>query len=102
MILFSGIFFYSTASTPDAAYIIGGYYTGDIVAEFKNNSWRRTGTLASGRCTHASITFGDEFMVIGGVSKTGRLIYFFLLAFLITKFQEEMAFQTTISFFGSK
>ena len=61
-----GICNYSTASTSEATYIIGGYYTKDIIAEFKKDSWRRLGTLAKGRFNHESITLNDETMVIGG------------------------------------
>ena len=68
MIIFSYISFYSTASTSEAAYIIGGYYTKNIIAEFKNDSWRQMGTLAKGRLYHGSIQLGDEVMVIGGSS----------------------------------
>ena len=66
MIVFSSIAFYSTVSTSDAAYIIGGEYTAKIIAEFKNNIWRQMGTLAKGRDSHGSISLNDEFMVIGG------------------------------------
>ena len=75
---FRGICQYSTAFTSEAAYIIGGVYpeymngeiigenTGQIIAEFKNDSWRRFGTLSKGRANHGSISIGKEFMVIGG------------------------------------
>ena len=73
---FSNIAHYSIASTSEAAYIIGGYYTTDIIAEFKNNSWRQMGTLAKGRNSQGSITLNDETMVIGGWSNRG-LVYFY-------------------------
>ena len=69
MIVFSFIAYYSTVSTSDAAYIIGGYngrQSQDQIAEFKNNIWRQMGTLARGRDSHGSISMNDEFMVIGG------------------------------------
>ena len=66
MIIFSNIRGYSTASTSEAAYIIGGVWTRNIIAEFKNDSWRRVGTLAKGRAYHGTIRLGDEVMVIGG------------------------------------
>jgi len=50
----------------DAVYIIGGYYTKDIVAEFKNDQWRRLADLNQGRYGHGSITIGGETMIIGG------------------------------------
>ena len=60
------IYRYSTASTPDAAYIIGGRYTQDIIAEFKEDKWRQAGTLQQGRQQHGSISFGSDTMVVGG------------------------------------
>ena len=70
MIIFSLISEYSTASTSEAAYIIGGVYTENIIAEFKNDSWRQMGTLRKGRSSHGTIQLGDEVMVIGGWSWT--------------------------------
>ena len=64
--------YYSTSSTSNAAYIIGGYYTRDIIAEFKNDAWRQLGTLTKGRHSHGSIVLNDETMVIGGYSSDGR------------------------------
>ena len=63
---------YSTVSTSEAAYIIGGFYTNDIIAEFKNDRWRQFGTLTKGRSHHASISMSDEFMVIGGRCSDSR------------------------------
>ena len=75
MIIFSLIRGYSTASTSEAAYIIGGGYTRKIIAQFKNDVWSQFGTLAKGRRYHGSISFGNEFMVIGGGSSDSRLVY---------------------------
>ena len=61
-----GIFYYSTTQTLDAVYIIGGRYTRNIVAEFKNDQWRRLADLNQGRYGHGSITIGGETMIIGG------------------------------------
>ena len=61
-----GISRYSTTQTLDAVYIIGGAYTKDIVAEFKNDQWRRLANLNQGRYGHGSITIGGETMIIGG------------------------------------
>ena len=72
LIIFSSIWAYSTASTSEAAYIIGGRYTGDIIAEFKDDSWRQMGTLAKGRSYHGSIKLGNDVMVIGGWSQDDR------------------------------
>ena len=76
MVILSAISAYSTASTSEAAYIIGGEYTGEIIAEFKNDTWSQFGTLAKGRGWHGSISLGNDFMVIGGYSDDDRLVYF--------------------------
>ena len=68
---FRGISYYSTTQTSDAVYIIGGYYTNDIVAEFKNDQWRRLADLNQGRREgHGSITIEGETMIIGGFSNS--------------------------------
>ena len=63
---FRGISWYSTTQTLDAVYIIGGAYTKNIVAEFKNDQWRRLADLNQGRWGHGSITIGGQTMIIGG------------------------------------
>ena len=63
---FRGVSYYSTTQTLDAVYIIGGWYTKNIVAEFKNDQWRRLANLNEGRHGHGSITIGGETMIIGG------------------------------------
>ena len=65
---------YSTASTLEAAYIIGGYDTQELIAEFKNDAWRQLGTLTKGRYGHGSITLGAETMIIGG-SRWGTWVF---------------------------
>ena len=71
MSVFSSVLYYSSASTSEAAYIIGGGYTQDIIAEFRDNSWRQIGTLAKGRFGHGSIKLNGETMVIGGITTGG-------------------------------
>ena len=71
MTIFSRIWAYSAASTSEAAYIIGGAYDKDIIAEFRGNSWRQMGTLAKGRYSHGSITLNGETMIIGGAAAGG-------------------------------
>ena len=66
MIIFSSIAVYSTASTSEAAYIIGGGDNRDNIAEFRNNSWRKIGSLTEGRYGHGSIALNDKTFVIGG------------------------------------
>ena len=73
--ILSLFFGYSTASTDDAAYIIGGENGGDgrpgdqkTIAEFRNNQWRNLGSLTTGRRYHGSITNGRDTMIIGGYS----------------------------------
>ena len=71
---FRGISFYSTTQTLDTVYIIGGRYTQDIVAEFKNDQWRRLADLNQGRHAHGSITIGGQTMIIGGVFNNQTLV----------------------------
>ena len=72
---FSEISWYSATQTSDAVYIIGGRYrkyfggTKNIVAEFKDNVWRRLADLKQGRDLHGSITVGGQTMIIGGHEK---------------------------------
>ena len=63
---FRGISLYSTTQTLDAVYIIGGLFTTNIVAEFKNDQWGRLADLKQGRDGHGSITIGGQTMIIGG------------------------------------
>ena len=63
------MYYYSTTQTADAAYIIGGSYSMNVIAEFKNNKWRRLDDLNKGRYYHGSITFGNQTMIIGGTSR---------------------------------
>ena len=67
------ISYYSAASSPDAAYIIGGYHVDSYstIAEFKNNQWRKLGDLTQGRYYHGSISVGSRTMVVGGWTKSG-------------------------------
>ena len=76
MVYLRYMYFYSTASTSNAAYFIGGQYTKEVIAEFKNDSWRQLGTLTKGRHFHGSISLDGETMVIGGYSSDGRYVYF--------------------------
>ena len=64
--MFSRISYYSTANSPDAAYIIGGWYTKNLVAEFRGDKWTQLDDLNKGRHGHGSITIGDQTMIIGG------------------------------------
>ena len=64
--MFSAICYYSAASTADAAYIIGGYYTSEVVAEFKNNEWSRLKDLSKARYGHGSLSVGEQTIIIGG------------------------------------
>ena len=57
---------YSTAQSSDTAYIIGGSYSENIIAEFKESQWRRLNDLSRPRERHGSITVGTKTMVVGG------------------------------------
>ena len=75
---------YSTASTVDAAYIIGGDFSQDVIAEFRNDVWRQLGSLVQGRDSHTSISLNGETMIIGGWSD-GRLVIINLILNRIEK-----------------
>ena len=66
-VFFDYIYEYSTASTSDAAYIIGGAprYM-ETIARFKNYQWSNHGKLYRGRMVHGSISVGDNTFIIGG------------------------------------
>ena len=68
--LFSRIMYYSATHTSNAAYIIGGFYSQNIIAEFQNGQWRRLDDLNTGRYVHGSITSGSQTMIIGGVANS--------------------------------
>ena len=63
---FRGIYHYSTTSTDEAVFIIGGHDTGNIVAEYKDDTWRHAATLKQGRSRHSSIVLGSQTIIIGG------------------------------------
>ena len=68
-ILLRKIHWYSTAATDEAAYIIGGYQDTNYsrtIAAFKNDQWRKLDDLTQGRCVHASISIGQQTMIVGG------------------------------------
>ena len=66
------VFGYSATSTADAAYIIGGDNTRDVIAEFKNDAWRNLGSLVKPRDSHGSISLNGETMIIGGYTNPSR------------------------------
>ena len=72
---------YSTASTDEAVYIIGGSQnSGDelwylsakrsslssSIAVFQNDEWKRLGDLTQARHLHGSISLNQQIMVVGG------------------------------------
>ena len=61
---------YSATQTSDAAYIIGGAWEMSVIAEFKNDKWRRLDDLNTGRNRHGSITLGSQTMIIGGYANS--------------------------------
>ena len=71
MPIFSQNYFYSVASTNEAAFVIGGSSSRDIIAQFKDNAWSLYGNLQKSRFNHASITSGDMTMIIGGYVSNG-------------------------------
>ena len=65
-LIFSAICYYSAASTADSAYIIGGLHTSEVVAEFRNNEWKRLKDLSKARYGHGSLSVGEQTIIIGG------------------------------------
>ena len=61
---------YSATQTSDAAYIIGGFQAPSVIAEYKNDEWRRLDDLNTGRYWHGSITLGKQTMIIGGYTNS--------------------------------
>ena len=66
-VFFDYIYQYSTASTRDAAYIIGGAprYS-ETIARFQDYEWSKHGKLNRGRMVHGSINVGETVLVVGG------------------------------------
>ena len=62
--------YYSTASSSEAVYIIGGFNGGDpydsTIAKFTDNNWSKTGELKAGRYAHSSITYNEVTITLGG------------------------------------
>ena len=71
---FSAIESYSTVHTADAVYTFGGYpkEASKLVAEFKNDQWRRLPDLKNARWFTASIRMGSEVMIFGGRSASNE------------------------------
>ena len=68
------VYWYSTAASDEAAYIIGGYQDSmysSTIAEFKKDRWRKLDDLAQGRNYHGSISIGYQTMVVGGSTSSG-------------------------------
>ena len=72
--MLSAILRYSTANSPDSAYIIGGYNTRKLVADFRDDQWTQLEDLNKGRSYHASITIGIRTMIVGGYYYAGELV----------------------------
>ena len=66
IILLSHLAGYSTANTPEAAYIIGGFVTKNLVAEFRDDQWALLDDLSKSRYRQGSITVGSQTMIVGG------------------------------------
>ena len=63
---FGWIVTYSTISTSESAYIIGGSRTEDIIAQFTNFQWYLAGNLKQKRKGSGSILIGNWAVIIGG------------------------------------
>ena len=66
---------YATASTDSAAYIIGGWTESEqtsIIAEFKNNKWRKIGELNEPKSSPSAILHNGEYIIVGGYAYPNR------------------------------
>ena len=63
-IYYFSIAWYSTASTEDAVFIIGGFSNASRIAQYKNGKWTIVGKLEEPRFNTRSITFGGQTMII--------------------------------------
>ena len=69
------IYYYATASTDSAAYIIGGWNgrgAVSTIAEYKNNNWREIGNLNEPKSYLSAIFNNGEYIVVGGEVYSGR------------------------------
>ena len=84
----SQIYRYTTVSTSNAVFIIGGQkaldnqntdflQTSDTIYQFKDDVWSVARNLNKKRSWHGSIAVGDEVMILGG--RSDRLIVLFSL-----------------------
>ena len=77
------IYFYATASTDSAAYIIGGAsMMGDVgspyittIAEYKNNKWRKFGDLTNKKFCFSSIFLHEKYIFVGGIGDEGYVTH---------------------------
>ena len=58
------IYWYATASTDSAAYIIGGG-GGSTIAQFKNNQWLKIGDLNEKKSSSSALFHGGEYLIVG-------------------------------------
>ena len=68
--LFRRISHYSTAQTSDAVFVLGGYYTANVAAEYKNDQWRKLDDLQQPRRGHRSVVIENQLISIGGKDET--------------------------------
>ena len=64
---------YATASTDTAAFILGGHDGEDrisTIAEYKNNEWSKIGDLNGAKSSLSAILHNEEYLVVGGDSKS--------------------------------
>ena len=66
---------YSTTSTDESVFIIGGtsgnypsYVELSTIAEYKNGKWRKVGNMAQARHSSIAYIFGSSMKIISGES----------------------------------
>ena len=90
---------YTTASTDESVFIIGGYTKGtpDVtsrIAEYKNGKWIDGGNLAQARYGHGAITSESKTLIIGGTHNDGTK-YVLVHEFLVELIENQVFDQLT-------
>ena len=68
------IAYYTTISTDEKVFILGGWGPDkdqSTIAEYSSSGWSIKGSLLQKRDEHGSILFGNSVMILGGYSYSG-------------------------------
>ena len=71
--IINSVGYYSSVSSSDAVFIIGGFNGGDpydsTVAKFTDYNWYKIGELNTGRYSHSSVSHNGITITLGGFSR---------------------------------